>query len=484
MNSADATTPPAPPTRPATLDAALRVLAPALVGILVLCLAAFSPSTLNDGDTFSHVRTGLWILGHGTIPHVDVFSHTVRGAPWTAHEWLSELAMALAWRGGGWAGVTALTAACAASAAFLLTRAVARRLDGTALVATSLVGLIGVAPALLARPHILALPILVLWMDEILEARRSGRAPGKLLLSGLMLLWANLHGGWAFGLAMLGLAAAERAASASGDLAARWRASRGWLVALALSSLAAVMTPNGVEGVLFPVRLSAMPLISAIGEWKAYDFTRISPLEIMLLAALGAGLSGRVRLDGFCIAVLLLLLHMALEHRRHELLLGVTGALMFAGGWQPARITTPTGRSATRIGTGLAVVATLTLVARLATPLPLAETAVTAPGALASVPAAVKARPVFNSYQFGGFLIFEGIAPYVDGRADMFGKAFLEDYLATTAPDPDRFRACVQRYRIGWALLRPTEPLAGMLEHEPGWRRIYSASNAVVFVRD
>ena len=69
-------------------DAAARPFEPAplLIGFAVLALAAFSPAALNDGDTWTHVATGQWILAHGAIPRVDPFSYTFAGQPWIAHD--------------------------------------------------------------------------------------------------------------------------------------------------------------------------------------------------------------------------------------------------------------------------------------------------------------------------------------------------------------------------------------------------------------
>ena len=61
----------------------------------------------------------------------------------------------------------------------------------------------------MARPHILALPVFALWSEPLFAAREQDRAP-PLAFAGLMALWANLHGGFAFGLALIGPFALER----------------------------------------------------------------------------------------------------------------------------------------------------------------------------------------------------------------------------------------------------------------------------------
>ena len=103
-----------PLVRPASdegAEARLAGLGLAAIAIALFALAAFSPAVLGDGDTFSHLATGEWIIAHGAAPRADPFSHSMPGAPWIAHEWLSEVLLALAFRLGGWGGVVLMTGA-------------------------------------------------------------------------------------------------------------------------------------------------------------------------------------------------------------------------------------------------------------------------------------------------------------------------------------------------------------------------------------
>jgi hypothetical protein len=149
----------------------------AAIAIALIALAAFSPAVLGDGDTFSHLATGEWIIAHGQPPRADPFSHSMPGAPWVAHEWLSEVLLTLAFRLGGWCGVVLMTGAAAAGAALIVGLSAARELRGAPLVATVGLGLELLTASLLARPHMLALPIAAAWCAGLLAARDRGRAP-------------------------------------------------------------------------------------------------------------------------------------------------------------------------------------------------------------------------------------------------------------------------------------------------------------------
>src|SRR4029078_1806262 len=123
-------------------------------------------------------------------------------------EWLSEVVFALAYVAGGWVGMVAVASAAAAIAFGLLTRFLLRELRPTAALFGVLVALPLTAPHILARPHILALPLLVAWIAPLIRSVDTRTAPSWLLLP-LMTLWANLHGSFTFGLAMIGAAGAE-----------------------------------------------------------------------------------------------------------------------------------------------------------------------------------------------------------------------------------------------------------------------------------
>src|SRR5208337_2575370 len=157
----------------------------ALIAVWLFARSAFSLGVLGDGDTWSHLATGEWMLAHGAVPRADPFSHSMPGAPWTAHEWLSEIFLAVAFRAGGWSGVTLLTAAAAAGAALIMGLRVARDLSGAALGVAVALGVALWLPNLLALPH----------------------AP-------LMTLWSNMHGGFVFGLALIGPFAFEAVTAA------------------------------------------------------------------------------------------------------------------------------------------------------------------------------------------------------------------------------------------------------------------------------
>ena len=91
---------------------------------------------------------------------------------------------------------------------------------------------------------------------------------------------------------------------------------------------------------------------------------------------------------------------------------------------------------------------------------------------------------VFNSYNFGGYLIFSGIPTFVDGRALPFGDDFLRKYSnAVNLVDIDSAFQMLDDYRISWIILQPSEPLSKAIARSAFWDRAYSDQYSIVFVR-
>src|ERR1043166_498310 len=204
----------------------LRGLLPVWVGAAVYALFVLAGNRLLiDPDTLWQITVGQWILDHRAVPTEDVYSFTMRGQPWISTQWLAQVLYAKAFALAGWAGPVVLAAAAIAATFALLARFVSRRLSDSATLVCIAAALALTVPHLLARPHVLALPILVAWAAGLIAAADRREAPSWWLLP-LMALWANLHGGFVFGLFLIGGLALDALwnaeASARKMLFARW----------------------------------------------------------------------------------------------------------------------------------------------------------------------------------------------------------------------------------------------------------------------
>jgi hypothetical protein len=461
------------------IEPQIRGFLPFFAALVLGTLVLFAPQIFNDPDTYWHLATGGWILDHGRVPHVDVFSYTKAGAPWVAHEWLSDVVMALAWRAGGWSGLAVLFATAAGAAAWLLVRRLSLTLSGVTLLLVSVLALAGTLTSMLARPQVLMLPVLLLWVGELMTAREQHRAP-RLAAALLMTLWANLHGSFVFGFLLAGAFGLDALVEEKGR---RWSVIRDWGVFAAAITAAALLTPHGINGLIFPFQIMNMTILPYIIEWRAADFSQPTAFEAAILVTLFVCLSRGVRVRLVPLLLLLGLLHMSLQHIRHQFVLVMVAPLLLAEPLAQALGQKPS-RAPLRplLMTAAAVLTAILFTVRLAVPLTRPDGPISPVTALAHVPPELAAQPVFNDYGFGGYLIFKGVRPFIDGRADMYGDAFSGDYFRADRSDPALFKTLIQRYRVAWSILPPNSKLIPLLE-EAGWKRLYADRFAVVLQR-
>ncbi len=470
---------------------------------LLLGLAVFvflnSPSglpLLSDPDTHWHITVGNWILAHGAVPTTDSYSFTFPGQPWIAKEWLSQVLLALAFDIGGWGGVSALAAAAIGFTFALLLRLLMRDLRPLPALLFTATAIIMTAPHFLARPHVLAFPLVLLWVAGLVRAVEERRAPDWWLLA-VMVLWANMHGGFTLGLMLAGALALDALVGAR-DATERRTLFIAWAKFGIAALIAACITPYGPESILVTSRIFSLgDSLGTIAEWRAPDFQKQPLQELVLLVAIYLALSRGLKLPLIRLLIVLGLVHLFLRYARNAELLAMLAPLVLAPllarqfpkiGAEPqptgrlSALLRPAGSATLAVCLGLAglYAGALMGLGRIAPP-----TVNTPVAAVAFArDAGLKGR-VFNHYGYGGYLISAGIPTFIDGRGELFGGEFIKRYVhAVSLRDEEPFEALLDRWAIDWTLLPKDQPANRLLARLPGWRQAYSDAAAVIFVRE
>jgi hypothetical protein len=457
-----------------------------IAGVYVL-LIALAPRLLSDPDTYSHIALGRWILEHHAVPTTDPFSATLRGAHWVAFEWLSQTAFAIAHGLGGWSGVVALAAAAVATAFGVLARFLLRDWQPNAVLVALFSAILLTAPHILARPHIIALPVMVAWISWLIRAVDT-RSPPPWLLLPLMTLWANLHGSFTFGLAMIAPIACD----------ALWRAppserlvvARQWTFFAVLALGAACLNPYGPEMILVTFRTVALgAALTTVTEWRPQDFTHLGAFELIMLGAFGLALYRGVTLPLLRVVMVLGVLHLSLSQMRHADLLGMLAPIFLARPLAEQFTAIAADRTETILrpsawlpAAALIFLAGVTGLASFRNDMsPPAR--ITPANAIHSTDIA-KVGPILNEYDFGGYLDFVGLAPFIDGRGELYGEAYmLRHHRALSLENLPDFLRLLDEYRIGATLLAPSTPAVALLDRLPDWKRVYTDDVAVVHTR-
>ena len=441
-------------------------------------------SLLKDSDTYWQIITGKWILDHNALPRVDIYSFTRAGDPWISSSWLAQVLYAGAYELAGWAGPVILAAGSIAATFTLLAFFLGRRIPATYAVLTAFAAFVVSGGHFFARPHVLALPVMLAWVSGLLSASERREAPSFWLLP-LLALWANLHGGFVFGLVLVAPFAIDALWNA--DRSQRRPLALRWTV-FGLGALAACCaTPYGWESILAARKILGLgEMLHVIFEWMPVNFSSFGPFEACLIVLIGGALFGGVKLSPPRILLVLGLLHMALSHVRNIEIF----ALLI-----PLVVLTPVASQFGLDGARPVKTFPAAMAAMLAAILGASTWAYAAntrflPVANQSPAAAVDVlmdrnpKHVLNDLPFGGYLISRGVPVFVDGRAELYGEQFEMAYFrALDLKDVNVFLDLLKTYDIDAVLLTPTTPAVTLLDHLDGWQRAYADENAVLHIR-
>ncbi len=290
---------------------------------------------LYNIDAYGHLAQGRQIAELGYVPEVDLFSFwQATPQPWSNYEWAYDLLTWLVYDGLGPNALIGLKCLALAALGYLLV-ILAYRLSGEAMIAAPIAVAILLFFAPMARlrftvrpqivglllPAVLLVGIHAIFSPAVSTRRRTWIVAG---LTGMQILWVNMHGSHLLGLLITALFL---------GFSFRTAAFKSMLALLALQVLATACTPFGFSIVTDAVSHVFDPAYRDIViEWGAWSPDH--PLYLLLGPALAALLvlmsmrpvirSGRfgTAYAVFCV-VLSLMAFRSLRFVAHQLLLSV-----------------------------------------------------------------------------------------------------------------------------------------------------------------
>ncbi len=458
--------------------------------------------TQSDGDFAAHLRMGETILRLRHIPAHSLASYTAAAEPMISHGWLSEVLFALLFRAGGLPLLVVVTAIIIGLthglvAVFLRGRGVDPR---WALMA-ALISLPLASTHWLTRPHMFS----ILGAMVTLFLLESNRPHRELLFFPLFAVWANLHGGWLYGLLMI-------AAYGAGDLLEAWIATERapWLararsdgIALAVAGCATVLNPYGLRVHAEVISAVTSTLLARnIEEYMPPNFQEFGqlPFLIGLILVLGLLALSRDRMPFRWLALVAMSLFFALRSSRNISLFGVTGwplvALHASRAWPRHRRAFPYLREFARIDPS-------TRVGLWAAPAALILLALGANrghvGSYSLIPdhfdrkkfpvAAVEMAKqsrltgrIFEPWVWGGYLMYAWPAARLHVDPLKFSEQTIDSYRQIEGVGP-KWRAELDRWNVATLVLEPQSQLARTVAADSSWQLWYRDSTAAVFRR-
>lgn len=472
---------------------------PILLHVIVLGVLLFAATLAKgpwDSDFYWHQLTGRFIA-EGQFPRTDPFSFTWAGMPWTLHEWLGELLIYRLVDGVGYVGAVMAFALIPAMVIAILGYSFHRLglRTGAVIGSTIFVALL-VIPYMTIRPQALSWVMFALLIGGLVHLRPA-HARWTLLLVPFFVLWANLHGLWVVGVAVVAGYAVMSLLGMTPMSGAKW-----WAVAMVpLAMLGTMFTPEGPSLLLYPLRYvdSADWGMENITEWQSPDFH--DPAHIPLLIYMGGvAIFARWRVPWWMSLLAFLGIAMTLVALRNGPVAAIIGAPALAVGidaalrqWRPtSRVPSPRiARQRRILEVGMAVVVAI---AGLVVLLP--------PDAAARIQGSIERElpvqgvellkdrvpngRILAEYGWGGYVIGQmydlGARVMVDGRNDMYDDAILRQYSRVQGAD-EGWEQIVDDYDVDALIFPPYRAITKGPAEDAGWCETYRDENEVVYLR-
>ncbi len=455
-----------------------------------------------DSDLGRHLTLGNYILEHRIIPTRDLFSHTLAHQPRPPYEWLSQVLFALSHRWLELDGVILLTAVVIATSLTLTYQFTEKRSKAPFI--SLLFVLLAIASSSihwLPRPHIFTFLLLAIWIEQ-LEQIREGRPFKLIMLPLLMLLWANLHGGFLFGvLAWL--------AYCAGWLIDRWRGNadartgQRLFTTGILSLFASILTPDLWHNWEAVLNNRSIFILSRTVETMPPTLTHpeILPFTLWLVLTVALTIINLKKLPAAHLFLIIGFGFLALSFARNIPLFVIActpiTTELAAAFSRRSRVWMQVEERFGNLG-GQSSLLSISLVAVIAAAFYFGvyqynegKTIFQFNPQVFPVQAVdwLEKNPqegkMFNEFNWGGYLLYR-LWPqqlvFLDSQSDFYGEDLLKEYEEALLARGD-WENILAKYEVAWILIPTESPLAKALNGKPNWKIVYRDEIAVVFVK-
>lgn len=479
-----------------------------IVFMAVIFTGAAQP--ISDPDFWWHLKTGQYIVETRTIPHTDIFSTLRFGSEWVTHEWLSEVFMHLVFRTLSYGGLIVVFSILITAALWIVYQRCRKRgahpfVAGFAL----LLGAAATMPTWGVRPQMFSLLFASIFIS-FLDRYSHGEAMLSIWwLAPLMILWVNVHAGFALGLVLIVLTIAGLLLDwllLQKDIADVWRRARllCWLFIICLAAVC--LNPNGSRIYSYPFEtLSSHVMMQYIQEWRSPDFHNpmFQALALLLLATFSALALSNKRARPSELLMLAVTAWATLWSGRNVVFFALVAMPLLAehlwafmtshrwGRWlaSPEKLE-PDRASALKVALNvLLFVLTLSVVAlgvgRAVAKQPVSEAQEFPAAAVDFILAQTPPQPIYNEYVWGGYLIwrlYPEYRVYIDGRADVYGDSLVKEWLEVHDGKP-AWRNSLDSRGIRTVLVKPDVALSSLLRQDSCWQNVFEDKQTVIFVR-
>ncbi len=401
-------------------------------GLLLLAIFSFA----FGNDYYWHIKAGEYMVTNLKIPYYDIFSWygISNHLYWFSHEWLSEVILYLYKIIFKDASAFIFCLSTYTLLIFLLYKFQKEKITKNIFftIIWSLLGLLTFSRVLLPRPHMISYILLAITLYLLFDNYNNTNSSKIYFLPLISFLWANVHGGSSnlvYLLSILffitGLFNLKFGKITNNRLTKNQL--KKYLIVAVISFLVLAINPHGIKIWSYPyINMQDSSMINNIVEWASpslnnfndySDFLVLGSIIITMILT-----KHKIKLIDFLVLGVFLVL--GFKSIRFTPLLYITATFIIFNFIEPNKIGI---KSWAIIPIFLSIIAcSLTLSQKLIKNYhkkPISDNIINY---------IKKENPsrLFNYYDYGGYLIYNDIKVFIDGRADMYSKNIFSDAIS------------------------------------------------------
>lgn len=452
-----------------------------------------------DADTWWHVHSGGYTLSNG-MAYSDPFSHTFENEAWVNSSWGSQIVMFGFWKFAGYPGLAFFGATLALASMGLVYSISAGNVYLRAFIL--ILGSTSAAIFWAARPQMISFFFSAFLLYLLYKHKQDGRDWLWAIIP-LMWIWSGFHAGWMVGyLFLIAFIVGELFNNLTGidENTMSWASWRKLVIATLISVPFIALSPYFLNNMLVPFNtVNIEPLRGFIQEWQSPNFqgSNTWPFIAMIMLMFMALWTSKLKFDWSGFFLLIGTFFLALLYGRNIALFTLVATPILTHHLdnalterniilRPRRSVPPT----------IAII-NLTLIVLVISSVGLYTFGLLMPENIEATQSEVLPvsavdylnendlpREMFNSYNWGGYLMFA--APdypvFVDGRIDMY-LDFVIDYASIYFDNVDDLEAELEAYNINLVLVEVVAPINDALAESDNWTLEYEDELAVIWLR-
>lgn len=467
------------------------------ITVLIACLLLGSRMLSIDSDLGRHLTLGNYILETTSIPTKDILSHTKPSESRPPYEWGSQILFAIVYKAAGLDGVIFLCGIIIATTFFLIYKN-SIKVNRLPILSIGIVilGLVTSSIHWLPRPHVFTFLLLYIWTRQ-LEKIREFENTKLWHLPLIMLVWANMHGGFIFGFLVW-------FAYLVGDLwekvvSGKKSKFNKLLQVGALSVMASMITPDGWGNWLAVLGNNSQYILRNTVETMSPDFYQPDMLPFLILLGLTFVIPtiSKTQLHASHIFLISGMAMASLVVARNiPLFVIVTTPILceclmsftFSGFWGNLESRIYSLQSQIK---GYWILLLVFLISFLMfvkynnyqISIVKFNPSIFPVQAVEWLRENPQAGNMFNEFNWGGYIefrLFPEQKVFLDSQTDFYGEALIRDYEKIISANPE-WEHILEEYNTNWILINKNSPLAFSLKENRGWELLYQDQLSVIY---